>query len=271
MSERDYVLGTSDDEIRRLGLQHRVWRPWMLAGWRDAGVTTGSRVIDVGAGPGFATVDLAEIVGPTGQVVAVERSQRFAAAARQRCAARGAENVRVFDADLMNDAIAAADADVAWCRWVASFVSSPKRLVEAVADALRPGGTAIFHEYADYAAWRLLPPRPAFESFVAAVMASWRATGGEPDVALALPQLLCDAGFDVRAVRPLVFTVDPGDFVWQWPSAFLHAGVVRLQQLGMLGHSDAEKIRGEFVAAERDPVTRMMTPLVMEIIAVRRS
>src|SRR5581483_7161431 len=28
MSEREYVLGTSDDEIRRLGLQHRVWRPW---------------------------------------------------------------------------------------------------------------------------------------------------------------------------------------------------------------------------------------------------
>ena len=27
MAERDYVLGTHDDEIYRLGFQHRVWRP----------------------------------------------------------------------------------------------------------------------------------------------------------------------------------------------------------------------------------------------------
>ena len=52
--ERDYVLGTHDEEIERLGLQHRVWRPRMLEAWRRAGVTVGSRVIDIGAGPGYA-------------------------------------------------------------------------------------------------------------------------------------------------------------------------------------------------------------------------
>ena len=29
-AERDYVLGTHDDEVMRLGLQHRVWRPRAL-------------------------------------------------------------------------------------------------------------------------------------------------------------------------------------------------------------------------------------------------
>ena len=33
----DYLLGTRDDEIERLGLQHRVWRPQVLACWRRAG------------------------------------------------------------------------------------------------------------------------------------------------------------------------------------------------------------------------------------------
>ena len=75
--ERDYVLGTHDEELTRLGLQHRVWRPVVLDCWRKAGITVGSRVLDVGSGPGFATVDLAEIVGPAGQVVALERSNRF--------------------------------------------------------------------------------------------------------------------------------------------------------------------------------------------------
>ncbi len=63
--DRDYVLGTHEKELARLGLQHRVWRPVVLDCWQKAGITVGKRVLDVGAGPGYATVDLAEIVGPT--------------------------------------------------------------------------------------------------------------------------------------------------------------------------------------------------------------
>src|SRR2546421_10927029 len=76
-SERDYLLGTHDEELERLGLQHRVWRPHVLDCWSRAGIKVGKRIIDVGAGPGYATTDLAEIVGSTGQVVAVGRSPQF--------------------------------------------------------------------------------------------------------------------------------------------------------------------------------------------------
>lgn len=75
--DRDYLLGTHDAEVARLGLQHRVWRPRMLDAFRRAGITTGQRVIDAGAGPGWASFDLAEIVGPRGRVVALERSGNF--------------------------------------------------------------------------------------------------------------------------------------------------------------------------------------------------
>src|SRR2546430_5782925 len=81
--ERDYVLGTHDQELERLGVQHEAWRPVVLDCWKNAGVTSGSRVLDVGAGPGYATVDLAEIVGPSGKVVAVERSTNFVSAIRR--------------------------------------------------------------------------------------------------------------------------------------------------------------------------------------------
>ena len=80
--DRDYFLGTHDEELARLGLQHRVWREAVLDCWRVAGIGAGSRVLDVGAGPGFAAADLAEIVGPSGEVVAVERSGRFVEAGR---------------------------------------------------------------------------------------------------------------------------------------------------------------------------------------------
>ena len=72
MAEREYVLGTQSDEVERLGLQHRVWRPIVLEGFARAGIANGQVVIDVGAGPGFGTADLAELVGPDGRVIALQ-------------------------------------------------------------------------------------------------------------------------------------------------------------------------------------------------------
>ncbi|MDI9404172.1 MAG: class I SAM-dependent methyltransferase, partial [Limnohabitans sp.] len=76
-ADQEYVLGTHDAEVARLAFQHTIWTEEVQTAWRQAGIGRGSRVLDVGAGPGFAAVDLARIVGPTGQVIAVERSARF--------------------------------------------------------------------------------------------------------------------------------------------------------------------------------------------------
>ena len=120
--ERDYVLGTHDEELARLGLQHRVWRPVVLDCWRKAGITVGSRVLDVGAGPGFATIDLAEIVGPAGKVVALERSNKFVNATKEAVRARSLTNVKIHEVDLMTDNFPENEFDFSWCRWVLSFV-----------------------------------------------------------------------------------------------------------------------------------------------------
>src|ERR1044071_5512033 len=120
-AERDYVLGTHEQELARLGLQHRVWRPVVLDCWQRAGLTVGKRVLDVGAGPGYATVDLGEIVGPTGEVVALERSRNFVDALREMIRTRSYSNVQVHEIDLMTDDLPAGDYDFAWGGWVVSF------------------------------------------------------------------------------------------------------------------------------------------------------
>ena len=268
--ERDYVLGTHREEIERLGLQHRVWRPQMLECWRRAGITVGSRVLDVGAGPGYATLDLAEIVGPTGEVHAVERSGNFLEHARGACRTRGLANVRFHEQDLMAGPLEVADMDAAWCRWVASFVSDPAKLVSAVARALKPGGVAIFHEYLDYRTWRLAPPCPPLEAFVSEAMASWRASGGESDIALSLPALLEEAGLAVTHLEPKVFVVPPTDFIWKWPSEFVEINLQRLQNLGRVDEAWTQRVRQALRTAEADPRTLMITPMVLEIVARRR-
>src|ERR1700750_967811 len=100
-TERDYLLGTHEEELARLGLQHLVWRPVALECWQRAGITVGKRVLDIGAGPGYAAVDLAEIVGPTGEVVALERSENFIRAMAQTRRARSLANVKIHRVDLV--------------------------------------------------------------------------------------------------------------------------------------------------------------------------
>lgn len=269
-AEQDYVLGTHDEEIARLGLQHRVWRPTVLNCWQRAGITAGSRVLDVGCGPGFATVDLAEVVGSGGEVVAVERSARFAQFARAAFEKGGLAHVRLHELDLMADPLPGKDFDAAWCRWVTSFVPSPATLVEKIASALRVGGRVVFHEYVDYASWRLVPTRRMQEEFVERVMASWRDSGGEPDAAAVLPRLLANNGLRVIEAIPRVFCVRPGEELWQWPASFIRINLDRLCELGRADADWVSGVRNEFQAAEDDPDSLMITPMVLELIAERR-
>jgi SAM-dependent methyltransferase len=265
MSDTDYVLGTEEEEIERLGLQHRVWRARMLEGWARAGIVPGMTVLDVGAGPGFASADLAEIVGPNGRVVALERSDRFAAAARARAARLGPGPIEVREQDVAGAGFGEGVADAAWCRWVLSFVTDPARTVRHIAAALKPGGVAVFHEYADYGAWRTMPLDPDVERFRTLVMRSWRDSGGEPDIALELPSFLADAGLELVEARPLIEMVGPADFTWRWPAAFMAVNARRLQELG---YATAEEAGRFAKALDRvPPDTRMITPLVAEIIA----
>src|SRR5437762_9999630 len=157
MSEKDYVLGTHDEELARLGLQHRVWRPVVLDCWEKAGITVGKRVLDLGAGPGYASIDLAEIVGSTGEVVALERSRNFVRAMREACRVHSLTNIKIHELDLMTDDLPRGDYDFSWCRWVVSFVSDPAVLVKKLAGVMRKGSIAIFHEYGHYDTWRFVP------------------------------------------------------------------------------------------------------------------
>src|SRR6516164_8639947 len=266
-ADRDYVLGTHEEELARLGLQHRVWRPVALDCWQRAGITVGKRVLDVGAGPGYAAIDLAEIVGPIGEVVALERSRNFINAFREMMRTRSLANVRIHEIDLMTDDLPAGDYDFAWCRWVVSFVNDPALLIQKLGRVMPKGSLSIFHEYGHYETWRFFPRLPMQERFREHVIATWRESGGEPDGAVQLPALLAANGFVIRSTTPHIFCLRPGDYMWQWPVTFIETYLERLIEMGRIDHAFAEQVRIALATAEKNPNARMLTPLVLEIIA----
>lgn len=276
--ERSYYLGTHDEEIRRLGVQHRVWRPHVLDAWRRAGITVGSTVIDAGAGPGYASLDLAEIVEENGRVIALERSERFIEALERAAAARGLANIETANVDLVTDAMPAVGVDAAWIRWVFAFLADPIRVLQKLAGALRParegahakpGGVIVIHEYMDWGTLNWTPRRPALSDFVEVAIREWRASGGEPDIAVKLLPMLATAGLRLKETRPIIHAVRPDNHVWRWPATFIPNHARNLAKSGVVTSDWADEVVREFAAAEADPGTIMTTPLVMEIIAER--
>jgi len=117
--------------------------------------------------------------------------------------------------------------------------------------------------------WRFTQRSPAFDDFVLAVMKSWRASGGEPNIAVDLPAWLEEFGVGIRSLNTIIDVISPNNFVWQWPKVFVDVGLRRLVDLGDLTAERAAEIRNEFVACEAAPHARMITPGVLEIIATK--
>ncbi|MBI1188888.1 MAG: methyltransferase domain-containing protein [Alphaproteobacteria bacterium] len=265
----DYALGINDIEIERLGLQHRVWRARMLDLWRSAGLRQGLSALDVGCGPGWASVDLAELVGPKGQVIAVDRAPSFLAHARALAQAHKLAWLDVREGDVSAPLPVDAPVDFAWCRWVLAFVADRAGALRAIADAIKPGGVVAIQEYLDYDAWSLIPRDAAFQRFVTAVSVHWRAEGGEPDTAIELPRLLDAAGFDLVRFQPIVDVVDPKDMLWAWPASFVASGAARMVEVGRLSAADAAAAQTALARTEAAG-GRMTTPITAHLIARKR-
>jgi len=105
-----------------------------------AGVVPGSRVLDVAAGAGDQTLDLAKRVGPKGTVVATDLSPAIVALAQDRMRLAGCPQVQCRVADGEDLMVEAASFDAAVCRLGLMLFPRPLRGLREMHRALRPGG-----------------------------------------------------------------------------------------------------------------------------------
>jgi ubiquinone/menaquinone biosynthesis C-methylase UbiE len=264
---KEYVLGTSDAELQRLGLQHKLWSAQALALWERAGFAPGQTIIDLGCGPGFATFDLAVLLGSTGRVIAVDESPRFLEHLRTELARRGLHNVETVESDVQKLSLPESTADGAYARWVLCFLKEPESAIAGVARALRRGGVFAIQDYFNYEALSLAPRSRIMTRVVRAVGESWRARGGDPDFVGRLPALCARSGLVVREIRPLLRVARPGSLLWEWPTTFFRNFVPVLVQNGFLTAAEQQEFEQEWANRTRDPNTFWFAPPVFDVIA----
>lgn len=145
MSEVAYILGHSQAEMRRLTLQSEILKPITDRLLRAAGIKPGMRILDVGSGAGDVAMLAAELVGPSGTVVGIDRSADAIAAARDRAAIGGYANIHFRQSDV-EDFADAMPFDLAIGRYILIHQADPSAFIGAVASHVKPGGVIAFHE-----------------------------------------------------------------------------------------------------------------------------
>ncbi len=114
-------------------------RPFSDAAYELCDPQPGERVLDIGCGLGETTVTLAELVGPTGEVVGVDAGERFVDAAAAEAETAGIENVSYMTGDVQV-ADLGSGFDLAFSRFGTMFFANPVAALRNMRSSLRPGG-----------------------------------------------------------------------------------------------------------------------------------
>ena len=119
----------------------RTWLHEPTAAMLDAaGVRAGSRVLDVAAGAGDQSLDIAARVGLRGRLLITDLSAGILTLAEQKLRAAGYMQVEARRADAQHLNMRGADFDAAVCRLGLMFCTSPLLALQGIHEALVPGG-----------------------------------------------------------------------------------------------------------------------------------
>jgi len=119
-----------------------------------AQVAPGDRVLDIGCGCGYTSLELAQRVRPGGLVLGVDISTPMLERAGVRANEAGIANVRFENADAQTFAFEPSASDLLYSRMGVMFFDDPLAAFENLLRALRPGGRMAF------VCWRKLEENP---------------------------------------------------------------------------------------------------------------
>ncbi|MFG3592399.1 class I SAM-dependent methyltransferase [Bradyrhizobium sp. RDI18] len=159
ITTRQYVLGHSDMELRRLATQSAFWGELTEEVFRRAGISAGMHVLDIGSGTGDVAFLAARLVGPSGSVLGIDRSEEAVKQASARAAAEGVGWCRfsvadagAFETDQRFDAIVG--------RLVLMYFPDPASTLRSLVRHLNPGGLVAFQEIVMNSIRLSVPPVP---------------------------------------------------------------------------------------------------------------
>lgn len=264
----EYVLGTSDHELARLGLQQEVWGAITSDFLDRVGVLAGQRALDLGCGPGFVVEMLRERVGAAGEVIGLDESPRWIQHVERRIAERGWDNVRALEGRAQEVQLEPASLDLVFLRWVLGFLPERTAVLRRLARALRPGGLLAVMDY-NHEGVSLFPESAAFRAVIRATRELYATRGGDTWTMGAIPAIFRRAGLDPFVLEPYVIAGGPGSPAFRWADAFFPFHTEGMVAQGVLGPQERERFLAEWQLRKADPNAIFFSPIVVGAAARR--
>ena len=189
-----YTLGRTSHETTRLIEQSRIYGESTHRLCKRAGIAEGMRVLEIGSGAGDVALTLAELVGPTGQIVGVDVNAEILDTARQRATDAGLRNTDFIAGDARNlDFSDKFDAVVG--RFVLMYMADPVEALAKLITYLKPGGIAAFQEpeYTLYPAIQH-PDTPLMNQLIRWILDVFTHSGAHLDMGIGLYRAFIDVG-----------------------------------------------------------------------------
>jgi ubiquinone/menaquinone biosynthesis C-methylase UbiE len=190
----NYALGSTDHERQRLMRQGAVYRVPLANAFRAAGLAPGMRVLDLGSGAGDVAMLAADLVGPSGSVVGIDRDAASVAWANKRVAEAGYSNIR-FQATQFHEFADSAPFDALVGRFILMYLPDPAASLRHLSQYLRPGAAVAFMEPDFTAPTSVFPEVPQFKNSGSWMSEVLRHTGARIDMGMRLYATYRDAGF----------------------------------------------------------------------------
>jgi ubiquinone/menaquinone biosynthesis C-methylase UbiE len=260
----DYALALSEAEVARYRRMAEQALEGERGAWLAAGIVEGAMVADVGSGPGAVSILLADLVGETGCVWAVEHDSEALDQARGLAARAGAANLRFVCAEASATGLDSGSFDVVMMRHVLAHNGGREQLiVDHLASLVRPGGTVYLADI-EATGGRTWPPQPEMTEMWERYCAFQARRGNDLSVGLRLGALLEAAGLESveHRGRYVVVEFQSGHRPPPWVARDLMVadGVVHAEDL----------TRWEAYFAKIDQDTRHFTNFIPSFTAVAR-
>src|SRR5260370_11752110 len=195
-----YTLGSTDAEHERLIRQAAHLAPFTERFFRDAGIASGQRVLDIGSGVGDVAMLAARLVGPSGEVVGLERDLRLIARARAGVAEAGLRNVSFTQTDV-SQIPDSEPFDAVVGRFILMWLPDAVAALRSLSRLVRPGGVFAFLEPSWAPVLALLAPLPAWSAKASIMHETLLRTGANPEMGPDLYQKFQEAGLPAPTMR----------------------------------------------------------------------
>jgi len=266
-SQVEYALGHSSRELDRLSFQGTVLAPYTRKFLTDAGLQAGMRVLDVGSGSGDVSFLAAELVGPNGSVLGVDRSPEAVERAKTRairCNVHGEDGLtRISPTAVNNVSFAVGDPaamhfdrpfDAIIGRFVLMYQDDPAASLRNMLRNLREGGLVAFHEL-DTTACRSWPAGPIFDGAARWLAEALRGSGARPELGLEIHSLFLDCDLPAPKMRmDAVVSGEEDSAVYKLVAEAVRSLVPTLEKLKIASAAEvqiddlADRMREEVVA-----------------------